>query len=594
MKKTILNIILCFTLLFSLTAFIACGGEDQETYVDQYTVKQVDVYREAGKVDKTIPLRFYSETPNVPYIGVDQYFSEFFKFDLAISKNGDSIKYALSDDAYMIFDAKQDILTVYNIDAFSEAEFFVSSTSKLFTEKIGKISTPMSEKVISLHNYCIDIHSGSEEVYVPLTLLSSLAGGVEQYNVAYNGNAVFTLDNGGSAYGEKRDHVYFGDDYLSPLYDTETKRPADLIEYTYNQLCFNFDNLRGYTVQLFMGDNNLLSLGLNGALERFYPEIKAALLSPDKAEYYAGFNTLMAVLYDGGHTASLINSESFMSLFMNKLVNNPTLLGVYREFLNVNTAKTLKAQKFSMTKNAALGVSGNYYLYDEATKTAFLGFDSFVLSPLSWDEYYLRGGEVPIDQDTYAYIRSKLYQALSDGAENLVLDLTTNGGGMAEALIGIFGLFNGGKATYANYNTFNKSMVSDISGIDIDLDGDFDDDDISETEKFKALNIGVLTSSYAFSCGNLLPCLLKEAGYKIIGEKTGGGSCTIKLETTADGLVYVHSSYDCIATNKGENVDSGVEPDFEISVYGEDGNFDMTKFYDFAYIAEYLSTAYSE
>ena len=170
--------------------------------------------------------------------------------------------------------------------------------------------------------------------------------------------------------------------------------------------------------------------------------------------------------------------------------------------------------------------------------------------------------------------------------------MTTNGGGSAGALLGIMGLLNGAKASYPSYNTFNKCLSSSVLGIDVDLDGDFDEDDVKEAEKFKALNVGVLTSSYAFSCGNLLPCLLKEAGYKIIGERTGGGSCSIKLESTADGLVYVHSSFDCMATNKGENVDSGVEPDFEISVYGEDGNYDMSKFFDFAYIAEYLSSAY--
>lgn len=103
-----------------------------------------------------------------------------------------------------------------------------------------------------------------------------------------------------------------------------------------------------------------------------------------------------------------------------------------------------------------------------------------------------------------------------------------------------------------------------------------------------------MTSSIAFSCGNLLPSLLKELGYKIIGERSGGGSCTIKLETTADGLVYVHSSYDCLSNNNGDNIDGGVPTDFAISVYGEDGSYDMSKFYDFDYIGAYLSTAYDK
>ena len=135
----------------------------------------------------------------------------------------------------------------------------------------------------------------------------------------------------------------------------DSKRPADLIEYTYNQLCFNFDNLRGYTVQLLMGDNNLLSLGLNGTLERFYPEVKAALLSPDKSEYYAGFTTLLGILSDGGHTSTYMGGESFEMLFADTIVSNPALIGPYRQFASKVVDKQAKLKAFVEAKTAAPG-----------------------------------------------------------------------------------------------------------------------------------------------------------------------------------------------------------------------------------------------
>ena len=59
---------------------------------------------------------------------------------------------------------------------------------------------------------------------------------------------------------------------MSVLEDFDTPRSEDMALYNYGQLCFNFDNLRGYTAQLIFGDNNLLTLGLDGLLTKYYPD----------------------------------------------------------------------------------------------------------------------------------------------------------------------------------------------------------------------------------------------------------------------------------------------------------------------------------
>lgn len=292
-------------------------------------------------------MRLYAETPNVPYIGVDEYFTEFFEYNLTVRRSGDVFTYVHNNNAYLTFDAEQDILAVYDIDAFQSASFFTTSTSKLFLNSVGYIGTTMSEKLISLRGYNIDVHAARGDVYVPLTLLSSIAGGVSQYNVAYNGKAIYVLDRGGYATGEVRDHEYFGEEYTSVLYDTKTSRPKDLVEYTYNQLCFNFDNMRGYTRQLLMGDNNLLSLGLDGALERFYPEIKAALLSSDKSDYLAGFAALMAALSDGGHTACFMRGAAYEAIYVDTLLQSEEMLSVYKEFMFPMIEKAKKSTAFN-------------------------------------------------------------------------------------------------------------------------------------------------------------------------------------------------------------------------------------------------------
>ena len=112
--------------------------------------------------------------------------------------------------------------------------------------------------------------------------------------------------------------------------------------------------------------------------------------------------------------------------------------------------------------------------------------------------------------------------------------------------------------------TAEKIKSTTYDKIDINLDGKFDELDIEEAARFDDMKVMVLTSSYSFSCGNLFPSLMKELGFKIIGEKSGGGSCAIMFNSTADGSLFIRSSYYCLSDNQGHNIDSGVEVDLNL------------------------------
>ena len=89
---------------------------------------------------------------------------------------------------------------------------------------------------------------------------------------------------------------------------------------------------------------------------------------------------------------------------------------------------------------------------------------------------------------------------------------------------------------------------------------------------------------------------MKELGYKILGEKSGGGSCAIIVESTAEGVPYVHSSYLCLTDSAGNNIDDGVPVDYQIDripLMVQDGieYFYADNFYNIANIASYLNTA---
>ena len=69
--------------------------------------------------------------------------------------------------------------------------------------------------------------------------------------------------------------------------------------------------------------------------------------------------------------------------------------------------------------------------------------------------------------------------------------------------------------------------------------------------------------------------LLKDYGIPLIGMKTGGGSCAILYNPTAEGFGYRYSTHRHRLNNtKGENIDSGINPTYELD---KDDFFDVQK-----------------
>ncbi len=574
MKRKLFGLTLGFASILAL----ASSGSNQK-----YVTKDINVYRNKGVVDKTFPVRFYEETPNIPYVEFNSYYKEFFGTEYNLTRDNDLYTYSSSTGDYITIDTKNDIMYSKDIDFLSSTAFLTPSNSKTYLNTTNLYQSTPTEKIVNLNDYHIDIH-GDGKLYAPLNFLSSLSGGGLLYTVAYNTKDIYVIDYQNYLNNEEAHNPnYYGDDYLEPIFDLTVTRPSDLSLYSYGQLCFNFDIIRGYTAQLIFGDNNLVSLGLNGLLETYYPKIKECLLNENKKEYFFGYILLFAGLYDGGHTGALTNVQSLVE-------RHDNFEQIYKDALtNYTTASTKKAMKQKIiTAKTQLGfqmdaTTGFYYRYDSESKTALIGFDSFFTDFASWDDFY--NGKKTIDdiafnKDTYAFIRKSFYQAKNDGAENLVLDIASNGGGNTAALCGIAALYTGGKGEYSENNIFNKTRTTEYFDVDINLDGQFNELDVAEANSFN-FNYAVITSPISFSCGNALPSVLKEAGVKIVGLRSGGGSCAVSIASTADGLFYTKSNNHNFTNKSGDNFDSGVPLDHEIDVMGTDGKYDFTKLYTF-------------
>ena len=95
------------------------------------------------------------------------------------------------------------------------------------------------------------------------------------------------------------------------------------------------------------------------------------------------------------------------------------------------------------------------------------------------------------------------------------------------------------------------------------LDGVFDEKD--EEVKYD-FNYAVLTTRAAFSCGNLMPFVMQEHGAVLLGESTGGGSCSVQMGTLTNGGQFMMSSWLwALRDENGESVEDGCKPDLPIA-----------------------------
>lgn len=554
-----------------------------------YTTRNVNVYRKKNVVSTTFKTRFYEDSPNIPYVGVRSYFNEF--FDVYVSPSyRDGVYSYYRGSAYIKVNTSLDTFEINDIATMGSHPDFGGVSAKTFILDGTVETTKYVGHVIDLKKYQIPAYAGKDDAYVPLTLLSNFLGGTSLYNVVYNGGDIYVIDwNGQLSNGESRNITHFGNKYYE--YMNKTTREDDNVNFAYNLLCLTIDNARGYTEQTILGDNDLRTKGLDGALQSKYPKIKQLLMSSSSEDYQKGLTALFTVLYDGGHTGILSKNFPDVSYYRNLLASDPDLGGMITSFVSQALVDNENAVTMKSERMSAFSLSSSetkYYRYNDEYKTAYIGFDSFDYDYSGWDAYYKNKGSVPIETDTYAYVRDKLYRAKNSGAKNIILDISQNGGGSIGAYLGIGALFNKSKCPLYTYYTINQVKDNTNYFVDINLDGRYNKQDEEECNNIIFDNVVVLTSKNSFSCGNLFPTAMKEFGYKIVGERSGGGSCAITVEATVDGVFYVRSSNDTLCDSKWNNVDGGVAVSQYLVDVDGNGKNTYAKFYDFHSIVDSL------
>jgi hypothetical protein len=140
---------------------------------------------------------------------------------------------------------------------------------------------------------------------------------------------------------------------------------------------------------------------------------------------------------------------------------------------------------------------------------------------------------------------------------------------------------------------------------DTNFDGVYDEKDKETRYDFR---YGVLVTRHAFSCGNLFPIIIQEAGAVLIGEPSSGGSCCVQTGSDAQAFTYMMSSAQWQLTDsRGNDVEGGcridlpIEPegnrivDTALGLFGVDeGLLGYENFFDEAYLSDLMNEYFQE
>ena len=208
---------------------------------------------------------------------------------------------------------------------------------------------------------------------------------------------------------------------------------------------------------------------------------------------------------------------------------------------------------------------GGNIIYSDNGKTAMFHFETFAFGETS----QVFNEDESIKEDAYKYdtylnfirIFNEIKQ--KGTVKNVVIDVSTNGGGVVGVMMKLLALVSKNNSStvcicdesYLGISRFNTK-------VDVDLDGSY-----TESEVFgDDFNIYILTSDCSFSAGNAFPCYAKQLGVKIIGEKSGGGECAVAIHYLPNSQYVYHSSnlhlgyideetYDFVGLENGAPVD---------------------------------------
>ena len=558
----------------SILAILPVCAEEVKEPAEGYTTQMTTVIKD-GKEDGQLALRFYEETPDIPYIGMNEYSTYVMHRAVTLKENEDGTCYLeTGDGGQILYDASKGLITVpdwtgfFNLPLPLEDEALGLKDSTCGYIRITGVDYEGEPQPVELNfsDYGIKSYYDAEDVYLPVSTMSNIMTDIATNHMLYNGEKLYLkrIDLESKA---------VDDFFNSEMFRAELSgegRPEDIIKQSYADLCFNFDHFFGHPGVAKL-DTAIEEKGLDQALTDLGEEgenIRNGLLSANLGEYLQSMNRLFMVYFGDGHTMftsgvqlmqeGLSSSENGLSGTLGGLEGAG---GLFEDLMDspVLLRQTLNAL-IPMQRSASWGMD----TYREYGNTAIIRLDTFMPDEALWEAYYKGGGDIP--EDCLGTVISGLRKASENpDIHNILFDLSCNGGGSPDVMMAILAVTTGQDQLYG-INKYTGQKMTITFETDADFNGVFDEKDKDVHYDF---NYGVLNTRHGFSCGNLFPIIAQEGGAVLIGEPTSGGSCCIQMGSDAEGLSYTMSSGQWQLTDQeGVSVESGCSIDLPIEASG--------------------------
>ena len=434
-----------------------------------------------------------------------------------------------------------DVLSNTGLDENGEPELFLCGVSCFVRrgESIG----------LYFEDFFIELIYEDGKGYMPLQTFSDLFLAYFYINLAYNGEAVFMIE--ATDLGDMRETYYS----VEPR-----ERSAELARFNYVETCLSLQFNYG-----LKDEHDIPSFGTLFELTG----IDQAMQSTDALEANVALSDVINGYIDDLHSAFV-----FASPYAGDVAVEPNV-------------QSLSANRIIGHAQRLSAAAREYFpdgmrFYQEIGNTAYISFNSFTAD---YDnDYYgaLASGE-PI-ADTIGIIMYAHAQITRENSpiENVVLDLSLNTGGHADAAIYTIAWFLGECDLHLE-DAVTGARSSTNYRVDVNGDRKFD-----ENDSIAHLNRYCLVSPVSFSCGNLVPAVFKNSNQvTLLGRQTGGGACAVQPLASADGSIWQISSRLRLSTVTNGSfyaVDQGVAPDVLID---KDESY-----YDREALTEYINSLF--
>lgn len=588
-----------FCLLISALVLLNCCCAPAETAAPEgaaHTVTRQDVpliINTRTDTGASMPLYFLDGVEDLPFVdlreftdqlngwlsdtGEDFLWQEETENDLGsivYRRNGSTVYFDFSDRSvtYTSFETFGAAPGRYLLDMLSFSGInSVTGEPELFERQdVSSLEQKGSMQDIPLGEYDIPMLRQDGLWLMPLHTVFELTVNlpVTRLGCWYNGNAVFL--------GYKKLYAQTVQDPVTgeetevltelgrQLFDCRfTQRSPALAEYALGELCMELDYFYG-----LKDTHNIGSFGWVTLDSGLY----ADLLDEDPAVADAAVRDLINLYLDDLHSGFELVSP--MTGYDREL--RPGRLGYSAVSDRFNMARFQRVRDRAFPEGVPF--------YQEVGNTAFITFDSFTVAQ-DLDYYSLDLDDPDSVRDTISLIlyANRRIRRVGSPVENVVLDLSLNSGGRADAAVFVAGWFIG-QASITAVNTFSGAKATGVYLADVNLDRVFDGQDCLLGE----YDLYCLISPESFSAGNLLPWVFKASSLvTLLGDTSGGGSCEVLPLTTAWGTSFNVSGFRRLSFIKNGSfydIDRGIEPDVVFTR--------VTTFYDRQKVTEILNSLY--